>query len=98
MLSGLTERHRMALVQITHYNNEAETADRDVNLSDSLDNTDMVESAAAPAATVTVRHRARRRRCSNSTRVGHEYGSGTPWAKTALRDVSFAVRRGRRAC
>ncbi|EUA33423.1 aBC superfamily ATP binding cassette transporter [Mycobacterium xenopi 4042] len=26
--------------------------------------------------------------------VGHEYSSGTPWAKTALRDVSFAVHQG----
>ena len=26
--------------------------------------------------------------------VGHEYGSGTPWAKTALRDVSFVVEQG----
>lgn len=26
--------------------------------------------------------------------VGHEYGSGTPWAKTALRDISFAVHAG----
>jgi energy-coupling factor transport system ATP-binding protein len=26
--------------------------------------------------------------------VSHEYGCGTPWAKTALRDVSFAVHEG----
>lgn len=26
--------------------------------------------------------------------VGHEYNSGTPWAKTALRDVSFVVEQG----
>jgi energy-coupling factor transporter ATP-binding protein EcfA2 len=26
--------------------------------------------------------------------VGHEYGSGTPWAKAALRDVSFTVHQG----
>jgi energy-coupling factor transport system ATP-binding protein len=26
--------------------------------------------------------------------VGHEYASGTPWAKTALRDVSFDVAQG----
>jgi energy-coupling factor transporter ATP-binding protein EcfA2 len=26
--------------------------------------------------------------------VGHEYGSGTPWAKTALRDISFVVEQG----
>ena len=26
--------------------------------------------------------------------VGHEYGSGTPWAMTALRDISFVVHEG----
>ena len=26
--------------------------------------------------------------------VGHEYGSGTPWAATALRDINFAVHEG----
>ena len=26
--------------------------------------------------------------------VGHEYGSGTPWATTALRDINFAVHEG----
>jgi energy-coupling factor transport system ATP-binding protein len=26
--------------------------------------------------------------------VGHEYSTGTPWAKTALRDVSFTVHEG----
>ncbi|TGD90875.1 DUF2232 domain-containing protein [Mycolicibacterium sp. CH28] len=93
VLSGLTERHRMALVQITHYNNEADTADRVVNLSESFDNTDMVESAAAPIPTVTA--------APSSgvpvlelNHVCHEYASGTPWAKTALQDVSFTVNEG----
>ncbi len=26
--------------------------------------------------------------------VGHEYGSGTPWASTALRDIDFVVNEG----
>ncbi|WP_431195996.1 ABC transporter ATP-binding protein [Mycobacterium camsae] len=26
--------------------------------------------------------------------VGHEYGIGTPWAKTALRDINFVVEQG----
>ena len=57
VLSGLTERHRTALVHITHYNNEAASADRTINLSDSPDNTGMVETAPAPAPTVAVEHR-----------------------------------------
>jgi len=93
VLSGLNERHGMTLVQITHYNNEAEIADRVVNLSESLDNTTMVDSAAAPTPTAgpTRRGGATVLRLDG---VGHEYGRGTPWAKTALRDVSFEVHEG----
>lgn len=97
VLSRLTKRHRMALMHITHYTSEAESADRVVNLSDSLDNTDMVESAAAPAPSTTG---ARVSRSGGGEpvltveHVGHEYGRGTPWAKTALRDVSFTIGEG----
>jgi energy-coupling factor transport system ATP-binding protein len=65
VLAGLTERHRMSLVHITHYNSEAEMADRTVNLSESVDNMVMVEHAAAQqragAATRQRRPRLRRR-------------------------------------
>ncbi len=93
VLSGLTQRHRMALVQITHYNSEAEIADRTVNLSDSQDNMVMVEHSAAPAGTITPVGRSGKPvlECSG---VGHVYGGGTPWAKTALRDISFTVNEG----
>ena len=92
VLAGLTERHGLGLVQITHYANEAEAADRVVNLSDSVDNmSDMVDTAAAPSATAE--------RATGSTiialdRVGHTYAAGTPWAKTALRDITFQVNAG----
>jgi energy-coupling factor transport system ATP-binding protein len=93
ILSGLTKRHRTALVHITHYNSEADCADRTVNLDDSPDNTEMIENMAVPVATVAVGHR-RDTAVLELTGVGHEYGSGTPWQKTALRDVSFAVHEG----
>jgi energy-coupling factor transport system ATP-binding protein len=93
VLSGLTKRHRTALVHITHYNNEADSADRAINLSDSPDNTDMVETAPAPVATGVVEHQ-QHAPAIELIGVGHEYGSGTPWAKTALRDISFAVEQG----
>ncbi|HEU0189672.1 MAG TPA: ATP-binding cassette domain-containing protein [Mycobacterium sp.] len=91
VLSGLRERHRTSLVHITHYNDEADIADRRIDLSDSADNTEMVETVpvpgpAAPGSAsppVLELHG-----------VGHEYGSGTPWAKTALRDISFTVGAG----
>jgi energy-coupling factor transport system ATP-binding protein len=93
VLSGLTKRHRTALVHITHYNNEAASADRTINLSDSPDNTGMVETADAPAWTGAVDQR-RHARVIELVGVRHEYGSGTPWAKTALRDINFVVEQG----
>jgi len=91
VLSGLTERHQMALVQITHYNNEADTADRIVQLSQSQDN--LVESAAAPTPTDSPAPRAAEP-VLQFEHVGHEYASGTPWAKPALHDVGFTVHEG----
>jgi energy-coupling factor transport system ATP-binding protein len=93
VLAGMKQRHRTALVHITHYNNEADSADRVVNLSGSGDNTDMVETTAAPAATAAMGHESGAP-VLELAGVGHEYGSGSPWAKTALRDVSFAVHQG----
>jgi energy-coupling factor transport system ATP-binding protein len=91
VMSGLTKRHRTALIHITHYNDEARSAGRTLNLSDSPDNTDMVETTAAPAPSVpSVGHAP----VLELAGVGHEYSRGTPWAKTALRDVSFVVQQG----
>jgi energy-coupling factor transport system ATP-binding protein len=94
VLSGLTEHREMSLVHITHYNNEADSAERAVNLSASLDNTAMVETAAAPAATVGNGHQPSGTPVLELDRVSHEYGTGTPWAKPALQDISFAVHEG----
>jgi energy-coupling factor transport system ATP-binding protein len=95
VLSGLTQHHQMSLVHITHYNNEADTADRSVNLTGNgaADNTDMVETAAAPKVTVATGHHPGEP-VLELNNVGHEYGSGTPWAATALRDISFTVGEG----
>lgn len=95
VLSGLTDHHQMSLVHITHYNDEAVAADRTVDLTGNggaADNTDMVESADAPAPTV-----APGTACAPVLElkdVSHEYGSGTPWAATALRDITFTVHEG----
>ncbi len=99
-LTGPTARHRTALVHITHYHDEADIADRTIDLSDSSDNTEMVETADVPAApagaAADVTRNARRSRppVLELCGVGHEYGSGTPWAKTALSEVSFTVAEG----
>jgi len=98
VLSDLTERRRMALVHITHYNNEARIADRVINLSDSADNMMMVSPATAPEATGPVpipgHTAASAAPVLRVDGVSHTYARGTPWAKTALRDVSFTVNDG----
>jgi energy-coupling factor transport system ATP-binding protein len=53
----------------------------------------MVETAAAPAPTVHATPRTAEP-VLRLEHVGHEYASGTPWAKTALHDVGFAVQDG----
>ncbi len=96
VLSGLTQHHRMSLVHITHYNDEADAADRAINLTGNggaADNTEMVETSAAPAATVYMGHHSDEP-VLELKGVGHEYASGTPWATTALRDINFAVHEG----
>ena len=86
----------MSLVHITHYNNEADSADRVINLTGNggaADNTEMVETAAAPAATAPT-SAASDAPVLEVIDMNHEYGSGTPWATTALRDINFVVHEG----
>ncbi|WP_083654151.1 ATP-binding cassette domain-containing protein [Mycobacterium sp. GA-1841] len=93
VMSGLTERHKTTLVHITHDNDAAASADRTIVLGDGLETTDSLDTSMTTSGAVVVQH-------SSSTPVielvcvGHEYGMGTPWAKTALRDISFAVEQG----
>src|SRR5690242_3428016 len=58
VLSALTQHHQMSLVHITHYNSEADAADRVINLTGNgaSDNTQMVQTAAPPTATGPVAH------------------------------------------
>src|SRR6185437_13962696 len=95
LLSGLTQRHRTSLVHITHYNDEADTAERTVNLTGNggtADNVEMVETAPAPAASVPIHHGGAP--LLELHGVGHEYCSGSPWASTALRDIDLVVNEG----
>jgi energy-coupling factor transport system ATP-binding protein len=96
VLSGLTKKHRMSLVHITHYNDEAESADRIIDLTGnggSADNVAMVDTAPAPTPTSA---QARRGGAPllELKGVGHEYGLGTPWESSALRDVDLVVNEG----
>ena len=98
VLSGLTRNHRTALVHITHYNNEAEAADRTVNLTgrgiaDNTADVPMVEQADVHPATAGD-DVPRGAPVLELNGVSHEYALGTPWAQTALRDIDFAVHEG----
>lgn len=96
VLGGLTQRHQMSLVHITHYNDEADSAERSVNLvgnGGTADNVEMVPTAPAPAPAASAAHHAGRP-LLELRGVSHEYGSGTPWASTALRDIDFVVHEG----
>ena len=53
----------------------------------------MVEHAPAPEATAPVDHQSHAP-VLELAGVGYEYGSGTPWSQTALRNVSFVVNEG----
>ncbi|MFW0151675.1 ABC transporter ATP-binding protein [Mycobacterium sp. smrl_JER01] len=94
VLAGLTKRHRTALVHITHYNTEAEAADRAVMLAGNgaAANMEMVEQADAPA--VSAAEAPRGAPVLELAGVGYEYGSGTPWAKAALQGIDLTVYEG----
>ncbi|MBX7455505.1 ATP-binding cassette domain-containing protein [Mycolicibacterium sp. 3033] len=103
VLSGLTRAHRTALVHITHYNDEAEAADRTVALSgnganaDNVSGPEMVETAEVHAPRADDSAESDRRAGSPVLElrdVGHIYGDGTPWAKTALTGIDFSVHEG----
>src|SRR5262249_46971874 len=67
--------------------------DRTINLSDSPDNAHMVETSAPPVAVVPAAYRTEAPLLELAD-VSHEYGSGTPWEKSALRNISFVVHQG----
>ncbi len=59
------------------------------------DNTDMVETASAPAPTVAMGHHSETP-VLELIDVSHEYGSGTPWADTGFARHQLRRARGRR--
>ena len=97
VLSRLARRHDTTLVHITHYDNEAASADRTVSLGSPSSAVDMVERAQAPlvaASPVQLPGRSAIAPVFDLSGVSHEYASGTPWATNALRDINLVVERG----
>ncbi|CPZ59954.1 Hypothetical ABC transporter ATP-binding protein [Mycobacteroides abscessus] len=95
VLSRLTQQHRMSLVHITHFQSEAAAADREVALRAVNGKTARTAIQTVPVpATSAAQPDNESPVVLEFDSVGHEYASGTPWAKTALRDVSLAVHEG----
>lgn len=93
MMTGLTHRHDTTLVNITHYNDEAASADQTINLTPHRGHADMVRSVPAPAPTATAAHHTGDT-LLEVTSVSHRYNRGTPWESTALRDINLVVGEG----
>lgn len=88
VLGGLTRKHQTSLVHITHYNEEAEAADRVVNLTGG---SEMVQSAEVPEPSAEVHSEVPVLELRD---VSHRYADGTPWANDALRDINLVVHEG----
>ncbi|QLL07797.1 ATP-binding cassette domain-containing protein [Mycobacterium vicinigordonae] len=91
VLSGLTKRHRTALVHITHDDAAAAQADRVIRLGDPAADTAVIRPLRTRTPAIDAKSSLP---VIELTGVGHEYGSGTPWAKTALRDVNLTLAQG----
>ncbi len=93
-LSGLTRRHQTAFVHITHDSEAAGSADRTINLGRSPSKAADLDAHATPVPAPPVAVSRNGTPVIELIEVGHEYGSGTPWAKTALRGINLAVDQG----
>ncbi|WP_078311051.1 MULTISPECIES: DUF2232 domain-containing protein [unclassified Mycobacterium] len=89
VLDGLTAHHRLGLVHITHYPQEANAADRVVSLGSS-GNADAREPAQRPSPIESDSGET----ILDVQGVSFDYAAGTPWSQSVLRDISFQVRSG----
>lgn len=95
VLSRLTAQHRMSVVHITHFQSEAAAADREISLRAVNGKTARTAIQTVPVPTTTAaRPDVESPVVLEFDSVAHQYASGTPWAKTALHDVSLAVHEG----
>lgn len=90
-LSGLQRRHDTTVVSITHYDDEAASADRVYRLTGRVD--DMVPTVVVPERN-SISAQGVGSTMFELRAVGHRYNIGTPWESTALRDVDIVVGEG----
>lgn len=95
VLSRLTDQHQMSLVHITHFQSEAAAADREIALRAVNGKTATTAIQTVPVPTTTAaRPDTESPVVLEFDSVAHQYANGTPWAKTALHDVSLTVHEG----
>jgi energy-coupling factor transport system ATP-binding protein len=91
VLNELTNRHRLGLVHITHYPDEAAFADRVVRIGpDNRPDTTLASIEPNPHRVETS--------CQTTVldvrNVSFDYAHGTAWSRPALQDVSLSVASG----
>ncbi|MGL5443608.1 MAG: ATP-binding cassette domain-containing protein, partial [[Mycobacterium] stephanolepidis] len=89
VLDGLTSHHRLGLVHITHYPQEADAADRVVALG-GIEVREGREGAERPSPTESIGGET----ILDVQGVSFDYAVGTPWSQPVLRDVSLRIRSG----
>ncbi|WP_418005880.1 ATP-binding cassette domain-containing protein [Mycobacterium sp. PDNC021] len=99
VVDGLTAHQQMSVVEITHYRDEAESADRVISLSETGDNTAVVPTVPAPASVPAAAGLPAVTRLPGLPvlrldGVSHQYAAGTPWAHTTLCDINLTVYEG----
>ena len=93
VLDGLTAQHRVGLVHITHYPEEAAAADRAIPIGAATTTgprTPTRPAASRPSAAASSSRETVLEVCN----VSFDYAAGTPWSQPVLREVSFDLQSG----
>lgn len=93
VLDGLTAQHRLGLVHITHYPEEAAAADRAIPIGAATTTgprTPTRPAASRPSAAASSSRETVLEVCN----VSFDYAAGTPWSQPVLREVSFDLQSG----
>ncbi|MEU9807499.1 ATP-binding cassette domain-containing protein [Mycobacterium sp. NPDC050853] len=88
VLDGLTAHHRLGLVHITHYPEEAAAADRVVALGGGA------AALRGPWPDVSPAESSGGGTILDVQNVSFDYAAGTPWSTPVLRDVSLRINSG----
>ena len=98
VLDGLTAQHRVGLVHITHYPEEAAAADRAIPIGAATTTGPRTPARSAPTRPAPTQpssaESASREMVLEVRNVSFDYAAGTPWSQPVLREVSFGLQSG----